>query len=180
MANFFKPAYYQAADNTNYEKCDEKNCHKGLTGLVCRAGGDYDCVGAHRNHNETAELAQVGVKTLRITPASPWENGYNQSCNGSLRDELLNGEIFYSLAEAKVLIEASQRHYSTVRPHSSLGYRPPAPEAASFTLADFRFRFAPPSGGNGNGGNNAPTINTDHSVGADQPADAARRARATS
>ena len=51
-------------------------------------------------------LAQVGVKTLYITPASPWENGYNESFNGSLRDELLNGEIFYSLAEAKVLIEA--------------------------------------------------------------------------
>ncbi len=57
---------------------------------------------------------------------SPWENGYNESFNGSLRDELLNGEIFYSLAEAKVLIEAWRRHYNTVRPHSSLGYRPPA------------------------------------------------------
>ena len=65
------------------------------------------------------------------TPGSPWENGYNESFNGSLRDELLNGEIFYSLAEAKVLIEAWRRHYNTVRPHSSLGYRPPAPEAAA-------------------------------------------------
>ena len=74
-------------------------------------------------------LAQVGVTTLYITPASPWENGYNESFNGSLRDELLNGEIFYSLAEAKVLIEAWRRHYNTIRPHSSLGYRPPAPEA---------------------------------------------------
>src|SRR3546814_10155158 len=73
-------------------------------------------------------LAQVGVKTLYITPASPWENGYNESFNGSLRDELLNGEIFYSLAEAKVLIEAWRRHYNTIRPHSSLGSRPPAPE----------------------------------------------------
>ena len=71
-------------------------------------------------------LAQVGVTTLYITPASPWENGYNESFNGSLRDELLNGEIFYSLAEARVLIEAWRRHYNTVRPHSSLGYRPPA------------------------------------------------------
>jgi transposase InsO family protein len=71
-------------------------------------------------------LAQVGVTTLYITPASPWENGYNESFNGSLRDELLNGEIFYSLAEAKVLIEAWRRHYNTIRPHSSLGYRPPA------------------------------------------------------
>ncbi|MDX3908414.1 MAG: transposase, partial [Sphingobium sp.] len=75
---------------------------------------------------------------LYITPASPWENGYNESFNGSLRDELLNGEIFYSLAEAKVLIEAWRRHYNTIRPHSSLGYRPPAPETASPPL--------PPSG----------------------------------
>ena len=70
------------------------------------------------------------MKTLYITPASPWEKGYSESFNGSLRDELLNGEIFYTLTEARVLIEASRRHYNTVRPHSSLGYRPPAPEAA--------------------------------------------------
>ncbi len=69
-------------------------------------------------------LAQIGVKTLYIAPGLPWENGYNESFNGSLRDELLNGEIFF--AEAKVLIEAWRRHYNTVRPHSSLGYRPPA------------------------------------------------------
>jgi putative transposase len=75
-------------------------------------------------------LDQVGVKTLYIVPGSPWENGYNESFNGRLRDELLNGEIFYSLAEAQVLIEAWRRHYNTVRPHSSLGYRPPAPETA--------------------------------------------------
>jgi len=68
-------------------------------------------------------LAQIGVKTLYIAPGSPWENGYNENFNGSLRDELLNGEIFYSLAEAKVLIEAWRRHYNTIRPHSSLGYR---------------------------------------------------------
>jgi transposase InsO family protein len=74
-------------------------------------------------------LAKVGVKTLYITPGSPWENGYCESFNGSLRDELLNGEIFYSLAEAQILIEAWRRHYNTVRPHSSLEYRPPAPEA---------------------------------------------------
>jgi transposase InsO family protein len=76
-------------------------------------------------------LGQIGVNTLYITPGSPWENGYNESFNGSLRDELLNGEIFYSLAEARVLIEAWRRHYNTIRPHSSLGYRPPAPEAAT-------------------------------------------------
>ena len=74
-------------------------------------------------------LAQIDVKTLYIAPGSPWDNGYYESFNGSLRDELLNGEIVYSLAEAKVLIEAWRRHYNTIRPHSSLGYRPPAPEA---------------------------------------------------
>lgn len=73
-------------------------------------------------------LKRVGVKTLFITPGSPWENGYVESFNGKLRDELLNGEIFYTLREAKVLIERWRVHYNTVRPHSSLGYRPPAPE----------------------------------------------------
>ena len=73
-------------------------------------------------------LKKVGVKTLFIAPGSPWENGYVESFNGKLRDELLNGEIFYTLREAKVLIEGWRRHYNTVRPHSSLGYRPPAPE----------------------------------------------------
>jgi transposase InsO family protein len=74
-------------------------------------------------------LERVGVKTLFIEPGSPWENGYIESFNGKLRDELLNGEIFYSLREAKVLIEGWRRHYNTKRPHSALGYRPPAPEA---------------------------------------------------
>jgi transposase InsO family protein len=73
-------------------------------------------------------LASVGSKTLYIEPGSPWENGYCESFNGKLRDELLNGEIFYSLKEAKVLIERWRHHYNTVRPHSSLGYRPPAPQ----------------------------------------------------
>ena len=73
-------------------------------------------------------LAKIGVKTLYITPGSPWENGYGECSNGSLRDELLNGEILYSLAEARVLIEAWRRHYNTVRPHNSLGHRPAAPE----------------------------------------------------
>jgi transposase InsO family protein len=74
-------------------------------------------------------LQRVGAQTLYIEPGSPWENGYNESFNGKLRDELLNGEIFYSLKEAAVLIEEWRRHYNTVRPHSSLNYRPPAPEA---------------------------------------------------
>jgi transposase InsO family protein len=75
-----------------------------------------------------AWLGRIGVETLYIEPGSPWENGYNESFNGKLRDELLNGEIFYTLKEAKVLIERWRVHYNTIRPHSSLGYRPPAPE----------------------------------------------------
>jgi transposase InsO family protein len=75
-------------------------------------------------------IRRVGAATLFIEPGSPWENGYVESFNGKLRDELLNREIFYSLTEAKVLIERWRREYNTVRPHSSLGYRPPAPEAA--------------------------------------------------
>jgi len=73
-------------------------------------------------------LDRLGSQTLFIEPGSPWENGYNESFNGKLRDELLNGEIFYTLKEAQVLIEQWRRHYNTIRPHSSLGYRPPAPE----------------------------------------------------
>jgi transposase InsO family protein len=73
-------------------------------------------------------LGRVGVTTLFIEPGSPWENGYNVSFNGKLRDELLNAEVFHTLAEARVLIEQWCRHYNTQRPHSSLGYRPPAPE----------------------------------------------------
>jgi putative transposase len=74
-------------------------------------------------------LRRVGVKTLFIEPGSPWENGYVESFNGKLRDELLNGEIFYTLKEARVLIEQWRQHYNAVRPHSALAYRPPAPEA---------------------------------------------------
>ena len=74
-------------------------------------------------------IGNLGVKTAYIEPGSPWENGYNESFNGKLRDELLNGEIFYSLKEAQVLIEQWRRHYNEVRPHSSLGYKPPAPRA---------------------------------------------------
>jgi transposase InsO family protein len=73
-------------------------------------------------------LGKVGVTTLYIEPGSPWENGYVESFNGKLRDELLNGEIFHTVHEAKMLIEQWRRHYNTVRPHSALGYRPPAPE----------------------------------------------------
>lgn len=72
-------------------------------------------------------LCRVGVKTLFIEPGSPWENGYVESFNGKLRDEFLSGEVFDTLKEAKVLIERWREHYNRVRPHSSLGYRPPAP-----------------------------------------------------
>ena len=74
-------------------------------------------------------LGRVGVETLFIEADIPWENGYNESFNGKLRDELLNGEIFYSLAEAAVLVEQWRREYNTVRPHSACGGFPPAPEA---------------------------------------------------
>jgi transposase InsO family protein len=74
-------------------------------------------------------IAAVGAKTAYIEPGSPWENGYCESFNGKLRDELLNGEIFYTLKETKTVIEAWRRHYNAIRPHSSLGYRPPAPQA---------------------------------------------------
>lgn len=77
-------------------------------------------------------LAKVGVRTLFIEPGSPWENGYVESFNGKLRDELLDREIFYTLLEAKVRIERRREHYNRVRPHRSLGYRPPAPEAMAF------------------------------------------------
>jgi putative transposase len=74
-------------------------------------------------------LGKVGVKTLFIEPGSPWENGYVESFNGKLRDELLDPEVFDTLLEARVLVERWRRDYNRVRPHSSLGYRPPAPEA---------------------------------------------------
>ena len=76
-----------------------------------------------------AWLPKLGVKTLYITPGSPWENGYNESFNGRLRDEFLNGEVFYTLKEVQVLTEQWRHHYNHIRPHSSLGYKPPAPWA---------------------------------------------------
>ena len=74
-------------------------------------------------------IKAVGAKTAYIEPGSPWENGYCESFNGRMRNELLNGEIFYSLREAQIIIESWRKHYNTKRPHSALGYRPPAPEA---------------------------------------------------
>jgi len=73
-------------------------------------------------------IKAVGAKTPHIEPESPWENGYCESFNGRMRDELLNGEIFYSPREAQITIERCRKHYNTKRPHSALGYRPPAPD----------------------------------------------------
>ena len=80
-------------------------------------------------------IAAVGAKTAYIAPGSPWENGYVESFNARLRDELLEGEIFYTLREAEVVIESWRRHYNGVRPHASLGFRPPAPEVVLPTFA---------------------------------------------
>jgi len=79
-------------------------------------------------------LYRLGVKTLFIEPGSPWENGYIESFNGKLRDELLNREVFTTLTEAQILIEQWRKEYNQVRPHSALGYRPPAPEAITLKI----------------------------------------------
>src|SRR5262249_46238162 len=108
---------------------------------------------------------------LHIERGSPWENGYIESFNARLRDELLNGEIFYTLREAQIVIESWRRHYNTIRPHASLGYKPPAPEvfmpafaAWPAALAD---RLRRPAGATAN---LKLTFHPDHSVGADQAA----------
>ena len=80
-------------------------------------------------------ISSVGASTAYIEPGSPWEKGYCESFNSKLRDELLNGEIFYILKEAQVIIESWRCHYNTLRPNSSLGYKPPAPEAALWPAA---------------------------------------------
>jgi len=100
--------------------------------FVLRGAPDY--LRSDNGSEFTAEmvrswLGRLGVKTLFIEPGSPWENGYIESFNGKLRDELLNGEIFDTVLEAKVITERWRREYNTIRPHSSLAYRPPAPEA---------------------------------------------------
>ena len=104
-----------------------------LTDLFCKHGPPQH-IRSDNGAEFTAEavrhwLGRIGVTTLFIEPGSPWENGYCESFNSKLRDEMLNGEIFYSLKEAEILIEDWRHHFNTVRPHSSIGYRPPAPEA---------------------------------------------------
>ena len=80
-------------------------------------------------------ISAVGARTASIAPGSPWENGFVESFNARFRDELLNGEIFYSLREAEIIIESWRRHYNAIRPHASIGYRPPAPEVVVPTYA---------------------------------------------
>ena len=82
-----------------------------------------------------AWITAVGARTAYIAPGSPWENGFVESFNARLRDELLDGEVFYSLQEARVVIESWRRHYNAVRQHASLGYRAPAPEVFVPALA---------------------------------------------
>ena len=97
--------------------------YRGLPNFIRSDNGPEFTAKAVRNW-----LERLGVQTLFIEPGSPWENGYNESFNGKLRDELLNGEIFTTLLEAKVLIENWRIEYNQIRPHSSLNYQPPAPE----------------------------------------------------
>ena len=97
-----------------------------------------------------AWLGQLGVKTAFIEKANPWENGYKEPLNGRLRDELLNGKIFYTLKEAKILIKCRWRHYKEVRPRSAPGYRPPVPAAimlASAALGPALLVLRPPRPG---------------------------------
>ena len=98
--------------------------YRGLPGIIRSDNGPEFTAKAVRNW-----LERLGVQTLFIEPGSPWKNGYNESFNGKLRDELLNGEIFTTLLEAKVLIENWRNEYNQFRPHSSLNYQPPAPVA---------------------------------------------------
>jgi putative transposase len=105
--------------------------------FVSRGTPEYICSdnGAEFTAKAVREwLARVDVETLYIAPGSTWENGYIESFNGKLRDELLDREIFYTLGEAKILIECWRQEYNTFRPHSALSYRPPAPEAVQWPI----------------------------------------------
>ena len=130
-----------------------------------------------------AWIAAVGSQTVYIEPGSPWENGYCESFNSKLRDELLNGEMFFSLAEAQVMIEAWRRHFNTVRPHSSLNYQPPAPEtlvprrgeAVPWATARARWESArSPTPTAGVRRRHALTLKLDHPSGAGQSSPATR------
>lgn len=99
-------------------------CQRGIPAHICSDNGSEFTAKAVR-----AWLTRLEVAPLFIDPGSPWENGYVESFNGKMRDELLAREIFYSLQEAQILIEAWRVHSNQVRPHSALGYQPPAPAA---------------------------------------------------
>jgi transposase InsO family protein len=88
--------------------------------------------------NVRSWLSKLQIKPLFIEPGSPWENGYIESFNGKMRDELLNGEIFYTLKEARIIIEMWRKEYNTIRPHSALGYQPPVPEAILIPSTQFQ------------------------------------------
>jgi transposase InsO family protein len=83
-------------------------------------------------------LSKLQIKPLFIQPGSPWENGYIESFNGKMRDELLNGEVFYTLKEARIIIEMWRKEYKMIRPHSALGYQPPDPEAIVIPSTQFQ------------------------------------------
>lgn len=104
-----------------------------LTDLFCQRGVPVhirsDNGSEFSNEQIRTWLNELAVKPLFIEPGSPWENGFVESFNGKFRDELLNREIFYTLKEAQIIIEQWRKEYNQVRPHSSLHYRPPAPEA---------------------------------------------------
>ena len=106
------------------ERLTELFIHRGTPAYIRSDNGSEFTAKAVR-----AWLGRLGVKTLYIERGSPWENGYVESFIGKMRDELLNGELFCCLAEAKVLVEQWRKTYNHIRPHSALGYRPPAPEA---------------------------------------------------
>jgi transposase InsO family protein len=114
-------------------RLDSEDVLERLSDLFIRRGVPQylrsDNGGEFTAHKVTRWLKQVGVQTLFIEPGSPWENGYVESFNGKMRDELLNRELFTSLTEAKVLIAQWRREYNQVRPHSARGYMPPAPES---------------------------------------------------
>ena len=108
------------------ERLSDLFVRRGVPGYIRSDNGPEFTANAVRTW-----LERIGVKTLFIEPGSPWENGYIESFNGKLRDELLDRELFDTLLEAKVLNERWREEYNTVRPHSSLGYRAPAPEPAA-------------------------------------------------
>ena len=126
-------------------------------------------------------IAALGAKTAYMAPGSPWENGYVESFNARLRDELLNGEMFYTLREAQVVIESWRRHDNRVRPHASLGYRAPSPEVVvpcvGYTADWTAWRSVANSGCSikpcqvfiGADTDDELTFGLDHAVGADQP-----------